>query len=106
MKLPERFSVTSDGKPLLILDQTIPEDGSSTSAIKFVREVYSECEIICCDVHRQRGIQKSQQKTGLLPYINADEEVQSFNRYLWVLTYVPISDILKVYEEFILPKLP
>ena len=194
MELPERFSITSDGKPLLILDETIPEDGSKVwgfaselglsilkkakdvygdgtfeickntlfsqlwvvvarseqnklttpcaffllpskhhtvytmilqklkelgvtspdvfhldfeaSAIKSVREVYSDCEIICYDVHRQRGIQKSQQKTRLLPYINAAEEVQTFNRYLWALAYVPISDILKVYEEFIMPKLP
>ena len=38
-------------------------------------------------------------------FINKDVGVQTFNRLLWALSYVPREDVLKVYEEEVLPRM-
>ena len=42
----------------------------------------------------------------MVPYINNYATVQEFVRKLWTLSYVPISDLIKVWEKYILPSKP
>ena len=48
----------------------------------------------------------NQKELHLIPYINLYADVQQFVRKLWVLAYVPIPDIIKVFEETIYPSMP
>ena len=74
-------------------------------AIRAVQAVLPKCIVVCCDTHWKRALRTNQSEIGLLVYINKDVGVQTFNRLLWALSYVPQEDVLKVYEEEVLPRM-
>ena len=77
------------------------------AAIKAVRVVFGvTTSLECCDTHWKRALRSNQQKQGLVPNINNVSVVQSFMRRLWALSFVPIADIVKVYDQDILPTMP
>ena len=68
------------------------------AAIKAIRTVYQESEIVCCDTHWKRCIRTNLQKFNLLSIYNQDAQVQTYIRKLWALSLVPPQDVVKVWE--------
>ena len=82
-----------------------PEDfhvDYEAAAIKVIKEVYPDSNINGCFVHFKRCLRKNLQAKGLLQQYNTDMDVQTFIRYLWAMTLVPPSQIVKVWDDFIL----
>jgi hypothetical protein len=71
--------------------------------IKSVRDVFPETEIRCCDAHFKRAIRNQIGEKGLLELYQNDADFQTFIRYLWGLTLVPVEQIVHVWETYILP---
>ena len=76
------------------------------ATIKAIRRVYPHVRIEGCDVHWKRALRQAQSRTGLLRHIEADITIQNWIRMVWCLSLVPIPDVIKVYEEYVLPKMP
>ena len=72
-----------------------------TAVIKAIRDVYPDTNIVGCSVHFRRNIKKHVQSKGLMQVYMTDKEVQTYIRYIWGMTLVPPSMIIKVWEEFI-----
>ena len=76
------------------------------ATIKAIRRVYPHVRIEGCDVHWKRALRQAQSRTGLLRHSEADITIQNWIRMIWCLSLVPIPDVIKVYEEYVLPKMP
>ena len=72
------------------------------AAIKAIKEEYPESNIVGCTVHFKRCLRSHLQDKGLLHEYNSDSEVQTFIRYLWAMALVPPSQIVTVWEEFVM----
>ena len=76
------------------------------SIIKAVNDVFPETTIVCCDAHFKRAIRRNIQAKHLQSSYNRSIGLQTLVRYLWGLSLVPVTDVIKVWEQFILPSLP
>ena len=76
------------------------------ATIKAIRGVYPNVRIEGCDVHWKRALRQAQSRVGLLRHSEADMTIQNWIRMLWSLSLVPIPDVIKVYTEYVLPKMP
>lgn len=74
--------------------------------IKAVREVFPESTIICCDTHFKRAVRSNIQNNHLMVLYNESTTFQTFVRHLWALSLVPIDDIVRVWEDFVIASLP
>ena len=72
------------------------------AVMKAIRDVFPESKIIGCSVHFRRNIKKHLKDKGLLQHYMTDTEIQTFIRYIWAMTLVPPSMIIKVWEDFII----
>ena len=70
---------------------------------KALIEVFPETEIICCDAHFKRAVRSHIQSNHLQSLYHTNVSFQTFVRYLWGLSLVPVEDIIKVWEEFVIP---
>lgn len=73
---------------------------------KAVSELFPEVNIYGCDAHFKRAIRKNMQRFHLIQVYNREEEFQTFIRYFWGLSLVPTDQVVKVWEEFVLPAFP
>ena len=72
------------------------------AVMKAFRDVFPESKIIGCSVHFRRNIKKHLKDKGLLQHYMTDTEIQTFIRYIWAMTLVPPSMIIKVWEDIII----
>ena len=70
-----------------------------SAAIKAIKSVYPESQIVACDTHWKRAIRTNIQKSGLMVDYNQDIDFQTFIRKLWSLSLVPIEDVVNVWEQ-------
>ena len=77
-----------------------------SAAIKAVKAVFPSTAVECCDTHWKRTLRRQQQEIGLLKYSNQCVDIQQFLRLLWALCYVPKEEVLSVYLDHVLPKMP
>ena len=77
-----------------------------SGAVKAILTVYKDVRIEGCDVHWKRRIREGQSRVGLLQHSDECITIQSWIRMLWSLCYVPVSDVVDVYEQHVLPKKP
>ena len=68
--------------------------------------MFPETTIVCCDAHFKRAIRRNIQAKHLQSAYNRSIGLQTLVRYLWVLSLVLVADVVRVWEEFILPSLP
>ena len=68
--------------------------------------IFPTVSIIGCQVHWKRELRANLRDHHLLSRYNADMDLQMWVRHLWVLTCVPVKDVLTVWNEIILPRVP
>ena len=93
-------------KNLGITDPPILHCDYEKAIIKSVNQVFPTTRIICCDTHFKRCITTNIQKHHLQAARNSDIRLQQLVRYMWALSLVPVSDIVKVWEQFVVKKVP
>ena len=59
-----------------------------------------------CNAHFKRALRTNLQKHHLNELYNADASFQNFIRHLWALSLVPTRDVIKVWDEIIVPLIP
>lgn len=74
--------------------------------IKGMRSIYPETKIRCCDTHFKRALRTNLQHHHLIELYNKDASFQTFIRHLWALSLVPTSEVIKVWDEIIVPLIP
>ena len=74
--------------------------------IKAMGEVFPETNIVCCDAHFKRAVRKHIQSSHLQTAYNSNVAFQTFVRYLWGLSLVPVDNVLSVWENYIVPNIP
>ena len=74
--------------------------------IKAIKTVYPDVKIEGCDVHWKRALREAQGRVGLLRHSEADITIQNWIRMIWSLSFIPNQDVIKVYTEYVLPKMP
>ena len=67
--------------------------------INAVKEELENGDIITCQVHWHRALRKNLTDVGLISFYNKSIEVQIFFRKLWALAFVPVDDVIEVYEQ-------
>ena len=76
------------------------------SVTKAITSVYPGVKIEGCDVHWKRSLRSKQAKIGLLRHSDDSITIQNWIRMLWILSLVPVTDVLQVYTQYVLPKMP
>ena len=74
--------------------------------IRAVKESFDACRIVGCDFHFKMCIRDKLQSLGLASMYKEYQEVQTFVRYLWALSVVPLDHVIPVWERFILKNVP
>ena len=64
--------------------------------IKAMGEVFPETNIVCCDAHFKCAVRKHIQSSHLQTAYNRNVAFQTFVRYLWGLSLVPVDNVLSV----------
>lgn len=67
--------------------------------INAVKEELENSDIITCQVHWHRALRKNLTDIGLISFYNKSIEAQLFFRKLWALAFVPVDDVIEVYEQ-------
>ena len=78
--------------------------------ISALTEVYKDEDVTLsgCDTHLKRNLRKhlTAPNNDLLTDYNNDADFQTWVRYIWALSLVPEEDIVRIFEEHIVPKIP
>ena len=70
-----------------------------------MKKVFPGTDLVGCDVHWKRNLRDNIREVGLLKHCNTELEVQTWTRMLWCLSYVPVNDVVEVFQ-YILTKTP
>ena len=70
--------------------------------ISAFKAVYPGVPVSGCDTHFKRSIRKNIQQHGYQTMANSNEGFQTFVRYLWGLSLVPVEDIVTVWSDVVL----
>ena len=77
-----------------------------TGITKAMGDIFPETTIYCCDAHFKRAVRTNLQKHHLTTIYHSDESFQKFIRYFWGLSLVPVDDVVRIWDEFVLPACP
>ena len=69
--------------------------------IKGFTQVFPDTDIVGCDTHWKRCLTTNLRKCGLSEVVKESVAMQTIHRYLWALSLVPCSDVVKIWEEFV-----
>ena len=70
-----------------------------------MKKVFPATDLVGCDVHWKRNLRDNLREVGLLKHSNTEQDVQTWTRMLWCLSYVPVNDVVEVFD-YILTKTP
>ena len=70
-----------------------------------IKKVFPATDLVGCDVHWKRNLRDNLREVGLLKHSNTEQDVQTWTRMLWCLSYVPVNDVVEVFD-YIVTKTP
>lgn len=70
--------------------------------ISAFKSTFEDVKIIGCDFHWKKCLRENIRSQGLLPLHDTDEEFHKLVRTMWALSYIPIDDLVTVYQTHVL----
>ena len=63
-----------------------------------MKKVFPHTDLVGCDVHWKRNLRDNMREVGLIKHLNTELAVQTWTRMLWCLSYVPVNDVVDVFQ--------
>jgi len=71
------------------------------SLLSAIRQVYPRSKIMGCEIHWKRALQRKAQKFNISGFLSRNARGQYLMRVIWAMAFVPESDLIKVWDNFV-----